>query len=28
LVSYRNVDAAGTIADVKQVGVGITHRFW
>jgi predicted porin len=27
LVSYRNVDAAGTIADVKQVGVGITHRF-
>jgi predicted porin len=26
-VSYRNVDAAGTTADVKQVGVGITHRF-
>lgn len=27
LVSYRNVDAAGANADVKQVGVGITHRF-
>lgn len=27
LVSYRNVDAAGTTADVRQVGVGITHRF-
>ena len=27
LVSYRNVDAAGASNDVKQVGVGITHRF-
>ena len=27
LVSYRNVDAAGANNDVKQVGVGITHRF-
>lgn len=27
LVSYRNVDHAGTVADVKQVGVGVTHRF-
>lgn len=27
LVSYRNVDKAGTSADVKQVGVGVTHRF-
>lgn len=27
LISYRNVDKAGTSADVKQVGVGVTHRF-
>ena len=27
LVSYRNVDKAGTTADIKQVGVGVTHRF-
>jgi predicted porin len=27
LVSYRNVDAAGASADVKQIGVGLTHRF-
>lgn len=27
LVSYRNVDAVGANADVKQIGVGITHRF-
>lgn len=27
LISYRNVDNAGTSADVKQVGVGVTHRF-
>ena len=27
LVSYRSVDAAGASADVKQMGVGITHRF-
>lgn len=27
LVSYRNVDKAGTANDVKQVGVGVTHRF-
>lgn len=27
LVSYRNVDVAGTAQDVQQVGVGITHRF-
>ena len=26
-VAYRNVDAAGTAHDVKQVGVGVTHRF-
>jgi hypothetical protein len=26
-VNYRNVDATGTINDVKQVGVGVTHRF-
>ena len=26
-VNYRNVDAAGTASDVKQVGVGVTHRF-
>ncbi len=26
-VNYRNVDATGTARDVKQVGVGITHRF-
>ena len=26
-VTYRNVDKAGTVADIKQVGVGITHRF-
>ncbi len=27
LVSYRNVDRAGASNDVKQVGVGVTHRF-
>lgn len=27
LVSYRNVDKAGTTTDIKQVGVGVTHRF-
>jgi predicted porin len=27
LVSYRNVDAAGTSSDVRQIGVGVTHRF-
>lgn len=27
LVSYRNVDKAGSTADIKQVGVGVTHRF-
>lgn len=26
-VNYRNVDATGTAHDVKQVGVGVTHRF-
>ena len=26
-VNYRNVDVAGTANDVKQVGVGVTHRF-
>lgn len=26
-VAYRNVDLAGTTQDIKQVGVGITHRF-
>jgi predicted porin len=26
-VAYRNVDATGTASDVKQVGVGVTHRF-
>ena len=26
-VNYRNVDATGTANDVKQVGVGVTHRF-
>ena len=26
-VNYRNVDAKGTANDVKQVGVGVTHRF-
>jgi predicted porin len=26
-VNYRNVDATGTINDIKQVGVGVTHRF-
>ena len=26
-VNYRTVDAAGTASDVKQVGVGVTHRF-
>lgn len=25
--TYRNVDAAGTAHDIKQVGVGVTHRF-
>lgn len=27
LVSYRNVDKVTTATDVKQIGVGITHRF-
>jgi predicted porin len=27
LVSYRNVDKTGTANDIKQVGVGVTHRF-
>ena len=26
-VAYRSVDLAGTSSDVKQVGVGLTHRF-
>jgi len=26
-VNYRNVDATGTASDIKQVGVGLTHRF-
>jgi len=26
-VNYRNGDATGTANDVKQVGVGVTHRF-
>jgi predicted porin len=26
-INYRNVDAKGTSNDVKQVGVGVTHRF-
>jgi len=26
-VNYRDVDATGTAHDVKQVGVGVTHRF-
>lgn len=26
-INYRNVDATGTASDVKQVGVGVTHRF-
>jgi predicted porin len=26
-INYRNVDAKGTLNDVKQVGVGVTHRF-
>ena len=26
-INYRNVDAKGTTNDVKQVGVGVTHRF-
>jgi len=26
-VNYRNVDVVGTTHDVKQVGVGVTHRF-
>ena len=26
-VAYRNVDATGTAHDVKEVGVGVTHRF-
>ncbi len=26
-VAYRNVDKTGTANDVKQVGVGLTHRF-
>jgi predicted porin len=27
LASYRNVDKTGTANDIKQVGVGVTHRF-
>ncbi len=27
LVSYRNVDKTGATNDIKQVGVGVTHRF-
>ena len=26
-VSYRNVDRVATVNDVKQLGVGVTHRF-
>ena len=26
-VAYRNVDKQGTSSDIKQVGVGVTHRF-
>lgn len=26
-VAYRNVDAVATARDVKQIGVGLTHRF-
>ena len=26
-VAYRNVDVAGTNLDIKQLGVGLTHRF-
>ncbi len=26
-VAYRNVDVAGSAQDIKQVGVGLTHRF-
>ena len=26
-IAYRNVNVAGTANDVKQVGVGVTHRF-
>lgn len=26
-VAYRNVDVAGTANDIKQIGVGLTHRF-
>lgn len=26
-IAYRNVDAAGSAHDTKQVGVGMTHRF-
>lgn len=26
-VAYRNVNLAGTTQDIKQVGVGLTHRF-
>jgi predicted porin len=26
-VAYRNVDAVATVRDVKQIGVGLTHRF-
>jgi len=26
-INYRNVDATGTASDIKQVGVGVTHRF-
>jgi hypothetical protein len=25
--TYRNVDTVGTASDIKQVGVGVTHRF-
>ena len=27
VIAYRNVDVTGTANDVKQVGVGVTHRF-
>jgi predicted porin len=26
-IAYRNVDVVGTAHDIKQVGVGVTHRF-
>lgn len=27
LISYRNVDKVATANDIKQIGVGVTHRF-